>query len=493
MSARISAWWPRFLPLLVSLGGCQPEMSPLEEASLGAQEADIRIVNSLTTQALVLNALTTNPTANAMLGTSALGALFHPQTGSPYIRQQLLDVDAQQVMGYLASCALSETQSLSWKHPVTGAVSTWPGKLGLCSSWYDTLPSQECLSRVSACMVARNNALGRRVELSLRGEVPGNPDVFKLEPKTLPAQHDPDTAQRVASFHECATPGQGVGRNCGWSVDYIGKCEPGEQVRLGAGGVPPDQCVDGRALGMSTGSRMMMRVCSGISGCDNNGPRYLTQSEGSCGGTAPAVSFTCPAQGYFNVMKAPWSSTQSGTIEVDLEPETPAKTAYALSEQDAFTVREGAFYGTIFDPDALAVTVEVINGDLKGKSAVVTGAVYLRMYSCHDAEWDAGLANATHRVCASPEDGLNCAATVTGTCVAALGEDGGADEDVGDAASVCATSDGSLVEGDGDYQLCSDPDGVAWEQAVTVFLNAPCDLMPASTPDLCVRTPQIIP
>lgn len=488
MSASTSAWWPRFLPLLVSLGGCQPELLAPEEASLEAQQADIRIVNSLTTQALVLNALTTNPAANALMGTNALNSLFDPRTGNAYIREQLRDVDAQHVMGYLVSCALDETQSLSWKHPVTGVKSSWPGKLGLCSSWYDSPPSQECLSRVSACIVARNNALGRRVELSMRGEFPDDPGVFRLETKTLPTEYDPDTAQRVASFEDCAAPSQGVGRNCGWSVDYIGQCQPGEQVRLGAGGVPPDQCASGYALGRSNGSQMMLRACSEIAGCDNSGHRFLAQSEGSCGGTAPAVSFTCPAQGYFNVMQAPWSSTQSGAVEVEVEPETDAKAVYALAEQEAFPVREGAFFGTIFDPDALAVRVEVTHEGLVGKNQVVTGSVYLRMYSCHDAEWDAGLANATHRVCASPVDGSNCAATVTGTCVAPL-------DDVAETAyeSVCATSDGSLVPGDGDYQTCTAPDGVSWEQPVTIFLNAACDLMPANSPDLCARTPKIIP
>jgi len=487
MSARISAWLLRSLPLLVSLGGCQPELeAPVEaEASFEAQEADIRIVNSLTTQALVLNALTTNPTANAMLGTSALGPLFDPMVGSTYIRQQLRDVDAQHVMEYLTSCALKEGQSLKWKHPVTGALSSWPGKLGLCSSWYESAPSQECLSRVSACIVARNNAYGLRVELSMRGELPADPGAFRLEPKTLPTQYDPDTSQRVASFGECATPSQGMGRNCGWSVDYIGQCEPNEQVRLGAGGVPPDQCVGGQSLGESLGSRMVLRVCSGIAGCDNSGRRFLAQSEGSCGGTAPAVSFTCPPEGYFNVMKAPWYSTQSGTVTVDVEGETPARTDYALSEQKAFAVREGAFYGTIFDPGALATTVEVINGELRGKDRVVAGSVYQRMYSCYDAEWDAGLANATHRVCASPGEQGNCAATVTGTCVAPVDE-----EQLG---STCATSDGSLVHGDGDYEECGDTDGVLWSQPVTVFLNAACDLMPAGSPDLCARTPKNIP
>lgn len=487
MPARFITWMLRSLPLLLILEGCQPGLPEEAGAELATQEADIRIANSLTTQALVLNALSTNPKANRLLGNNGLKGLFDPTTGNSYIRQQLLDPDARKFMEYLTSCALPPNQSLSWKHPVSGAVTVWPGKLGACSEWFYNPPSQACLNRVSACVVARNNAFGRRVELSMRGEHPVTMGIFGIESETRPTPYDPNTSQLVSSFTDCSTPSQGVSRNCGWAVDYIGWCEPGEQVRLGAGGPAPDQCVDGHTLGTSTGSRMVLRACSGISGCDSHGARFLEQSEGSCGGVAPAMSFTCPAEGYFNVMKAPYSSTQSGTVAVGVEDQTPASTAYALAEGEAFRIREGAFYGTIFDPNALAVTVEVVsaNGDIRGKNQVVTGSVYQRMYSCYDANWDEGLANATHRVCASPEEGQNCAATVTGPCVASVEDE--------NPISMCATSDGPQVIGDGDYEECSDGREMTWNEPVTVFLNAACDLMPASSPDLCARNSNKIP
>jgi len=485
MPARYITWILRSLPLLLILEGCQPGLPEEAGAELATQEADIRIANSLTTEALVLNALSTNPQANALLGSSGLKALFDLETGDPYIRHQLLDPDARKFMEYLTSCALPSNQSLSWKHPDTGAVTTWPGKLGACSEWYFNPPSQECLNRVSACVVARNNAFGRRIELSMRGEHPVSMGIFGIESATRPTPYDPDTSQLVSSFTACTTPTQGVSRNCGWAVDYIGRCEPGERVRLGAGGLAPDQCADGHTLGTSSGSRMVLRVCSGISGCDSQGARFLEQSDGSCGGVAPAVAFMCPAEGYFNVMKAPFLSTQSGTVVVGVEDETPASTAYALAEDKAFTVREGAFYGTIFDPRALAVTVQVVNGDIRGKNQVVTGSVYRRMYSCYDANWDEGLANATHRVCASPEGGQNCVATVTGPCVAALEDE--------NPISMCGTSDGPQVIGDGDYEECSDGRETLWYEPVTVFLNAACDLMPPASPDLCARNSNRIP
>jgi len=486
MSARFTTWMLCSLPLLLVLEGCQPGLPEETGAELATQEADIRIANALTTQALVLNALSTNPTANALLGSRGLKGLFDSMTGSPYIRHQLLDPDARKFMEYLTSCALPPNQSLSWKHPDSGATTVWQGQLGACSEWYFNPPSRSCLNRVSACIVARNNAFGRRVELSMRGEHPVSMGIFGIESETRPTLYDPGTSQFVSSFTACGTPTQGAARNCGWAVDYIGRCEPGEQVRLGAGGSAPDQCVDGQALGTSSGSRMVLRVCSGIAGCDSHGARYLDHSEGSCGGVAPAVSFTCPAEGYFNVMKAPFNSTQSGTVVVGVEEETPASTAYALAEDEAFLIREGAFYGTIFDPDALAATVEVVNnGDIRGKNQVVTGSVYRRMYSCYDANWDEGMANATHRVCASPQEGQNCAATVTGPCVAALEDE--------NPLSMCATSDGPQVVGDGDYEECSDGNETTWNQPVTVFLNAACDLMPANSPDLCARNANKIP
>lgn len=344
--------------LLVVLGGCGPAQPDEAELELMTHEEAIRIPNSLTTQALVLNALATNPEANGMLATNGLRPLFDPVGGSDYIREQLRDVDAQRFMEYVVTCALEEGQGVEWKDPMTGSVSLWKGKLGLCSEWGDDPPSPECLNRVSACVIARNNAFGMRVELSMRGEDPSRPDAFELEPATLPTRYDPDTSGLVGSFAGCSSPAEGVTRNCGWSVDFIGRCAPGTQVRLGAGGVPPDQCESGPALGSSEGSRMMLRVCSGIAGCDQGGPRFQASSAESCNGEEePAVSFTCPPEGYFNVMKAPWDSQQSGTVTVEVEAGTPAGASYPSSELEAFTIREGAFYGTIFDPDALGATV----------------------------------------------------------------------------------------------------------------------------------------
>ncbi|HSP79165.1 MAG TPA: hypothetical protein VLQ93_11580, partial [Myxococcaceae bacterium] len=386
---------------------------------------------------------------------------------------------AQHFMEYLVGCALNDAQSIDWEDPLTHTVKTWEGRAGLCPDWELTAPSDECKHRVSACILARNNAFGRRVELSLRGENPQESASFALETHTAAVGHDPDLGMDVPSFQACTTHQSGMHRDCGWEPGWIGQCEPGETVRLGAGGVAPDQCGTGAALGSASGSRMMLRVCDGIIGCDESGARFLTQSEGTCGTAMPAVSFTCPASGYFNVMGAPYDSSQSGTVSVGVETGTPANTAYGSAEGEVFRYREGAFYGTIFDSKALATKVYVgKDNKVVGRSAVISGSVYMRMFSCYAPEWGYGEAYATHRVCALPGSGENCAATVTGACVSR--------SDPSYPASRCLMEDGPLVQGDGDFEECYDSFEGMWMEPVTVYLHSPCDLLP-SPAGLCAR------
>lgn len=462
------------LPLLA---GCGPTSRTEElRPALATHAGEVRIANSLTTQALLFNAISTNPEANERVSTSALGAAFHPVSGDAYLQQQLLDVDAQHFMKYLVGCALDAGESVQWREPLTHAVRQWEGGAGLCPEWATAAPSQACLHRVSACLLARNNAFGRRVELSLRGEDASNPHKFALAPVTVPTEYDPDTSARAASFEACEGEGDAALSDCGWTVDALGRCTPGQTVRLGAGGSAPDACGSQEPLGTTLSGRAVLRVCEGLAGCDGDGARQLAQSEGSCGDEKPAVAFTCPPSGNFNVMLAPWARGTSTVAVVGVEE--GASVAYGLSEQQAFRHREGAFYGTLFDAKALAATVYVARGKVYGKGQTVQGSVYRKMFSCYEPAWSAGLAYSTHRVCALPsEDPLNCAATVAGPCW-----------DVEASHSLCAKDDGTVVRlGDGDYEGCRDPSGHTWNEPVTVFLHGACDLAPAGRADVCRR------
>ncbi|WP_224360506.1 hypothetical protein [Hyalangium versicolor] len=482
MAARARSWGQCIRGLGVSvvlvLVGCGQalpgEAGDEGEPVVTTREDAIRIPNSLTTQALVFNALTTNRTANELMGMNSLNELFFPP-GHPYINTQLRDPNAQQLMSYLVSCALEEGQGLKWTNPLTNMQEVWYGSMGLCPAWLMTAPTQGCLERVSACLLARNNAFGRRVELSVRGEHPTDPTAYALEPVTSPSRYEPYCSTQVASFSACVASTPGVTRDCGWTVDAIGSCTPGSAVRLGAGGPAPDECT-GPVLGSTSLGRLVLRVCEGTSGCDGSGARMLGQSEGSCSTTAPAVAFACPASGYFSVMKASYESSlaASGTVQV------AAPANYRLSEAQTFAVREGAYYGTIFDPKSLGTEVYVEKDQVYIRDAVVQGSVYRKMFSCYDSGWTNGLALATYRVCALPGSGANCAARVAGACL--------------DSAhpifpnSMCATDDGPRVDGDGDYEKCRDPSGVQWKEPVTVFLHGACDVVSSNgKPDLCKR------
>ncbi|ATB34984.1 hypothetical protein CYFUS_000396 [Cystobacter fuscus] len=459
--------------------GCQPEQDSGREEATRTGEHSLRVANSLTTQALALNAITTNPSASAMLIGGGLQNMFYPLGGSyASLQRQLLDTDAQQLMSYLVSCALDASSQVPWVDPTSGTPRTWKGKLGLCPEWKTGAPSPECKNRVSACLLARNNALGRRVELSLRGEDPSRPGLFALEGVTLPVEYDPVTDAPVPSYTACSTPSTVTTRDCGWKGDGIGRCVPGQLVRLGAGARAPDQCGTGAVLGSASGAPMMLRACEGITGCDDGSARRLAHGVGSCSTNQPSMTFTCPASGVFSVMSQAANSTQTGAVSVQEETGTPAGTAYPLSEAEVFSVREGAYFGNIFEPSALGATVYVDDtGKIHGKQQVIRGSVYRKMYSCQAAGWSDAAAYAANRLCALPSSGSNCAAIPTGTCVNPTAPTY--------PSSRCALSDGPVVDGDMDFEKCRDSTtGAMWNEPITVFLHDACALM-SKAPESC--------
>jgi hypothetical protein len=488
MTGRSTAWRLCTLglaaALLAMLGGCEHSSVEEEEPPLMADEEAIKIVNSLSTQALVFNAISTNVQANDLMRRNPLHTLFTHNGGMSHIRQQLRDPGAREFMEYLVGCALDSSQTLTWSSANANYQGTWKGKLGLCTEWKFNKPTTACLNRVSACLLARNNAFGLRVKLSLRGEHP-DAGVFALSPVAYPADFDPSTQQSPASLSSCGMgpqPAGDAGRDCGWSADFIGRCRPGQTVRLGAGGQAPDQCDAGTPLGsndagMSDGG-VMVRVCEGIASCDSTSPRLKAASDGSCGTSEPAVSFTCPASSYFNVMKASRDTLPLAGATVGVEPSTDAGTSYPVSEQQVYRYREGAFYGNLFKPDRLEVDVTALEdggvtikqADGGAWSGSLPGSVYRDMYVCPDPAWTQEAAYATHRVCALPSTGANCAARVLPNCQVQ-----------------CETSDGTQQPGDGDYERCHGPADELWTEPVTVYLHAPCDLMPPGAAGPCQR------
>ena len=411
--------------LLLAVVGCGTAPHEEDVPELGTQSSEIRIANALTTKALVLNAIATNREANELLGMSALQQMFDPYFGDANTRMRLHDPNAQKFMEYLVSCALKESQSVEYFDPrmPNPGVRQWWGQAGLCPSWATAAPSESCLERVSACLLARNNKEGRRVELSIRGEhrfSGSGPNIYTLETKTRPADHVPVTGTPVASFAPCGLGESGAQRDCGWDADGIGTCTPSATVWAGAGG--PVSCgAPWPTLGSSVNGPAVLRVCDGVAGCDHFDARNLGEAAGVCLGMSgtPVATFTCPASGYFSVMTAPASSTTTGLV-ANVGTYSADPSAYGLSEQQVYGVREGAFYGNIFLPDELAAEVDVeerVVNDRKvfevvGANVIVDGSIYKKMFSCYDPGWSAGAAYSAGRVCALPSLVANCASTI---------------------------------------------------------------------------------
>ncbi len=128
--------------------------------------------NAITMNALTTNALTTNADRLAELLRSTLeSGSFGPGTS---LGEALWDPNAQQLMEYLVSCALPPGQKVTWQPPPTNppvAPVTWQGALNLCPQWHDggVASDASCQELVSSCLLARNNAFGVAVPISIRG------------------------------------------------------------------------------------------------------------------------------------------------------------------------------------------------------------------------------------------------------------------------------------------------------------------------------------
>jgi hypothetical protein len=436
-------------------------------------DSGIRWTNGMPTEALRFNALSANPRANPRMVAQALRtANYALGTGDVDLREQLADPGARKFMEYTVSCALGPGQRVEWMDRA-GNPYVFEGKLGLCPAWNTGPASLDCQRWVSACVLARNNAEGKRVLFSGRGNKPG-PGPFIPKPQVETDRFQLYTRTPVASMVACDPFEVGVSRNCGFKPERVGQCNPGETVHLGAGGVPTDLTCGSAPLGETLEGTVVLRVCEGLNGC-NKGLAALAESEGTCGTFQPAVSFTCPSTGVFSVVSGAWNSADRAAARVEVVNAT-----YPASEEQIFSLREGGFYGNIFGPGALAPGVNVwvdSTGELHKDvdNVHVAGSIYPKMFACTAPGWTRADAYANERLCAVP--GENCVAKVVGRCDATVtaGSYTGPRCQVDDAT------------GHGDYGQCMDTAGAVYSQVVTPHLSGRCDNV--SDPASCARDP----
>ncbi len=136
--------------------------------SVGTRAQDVVSTNGLSTNGLSTNGLSTNGLSTNGLSTNGLstnGLSTNGLFGSWFSEDP---ARGNEVMRYVAFCALPSGQSLSYTH--AGVTYTWTGLLGLAPGWAGgasaTVAEQQT---VSACLAAHVNKYGVHVDISVLG------------------------------------------------------------------------------------------------------------------------------------------------------------------------------------------------------------------------------------------------------------------------------------------------------------------------------------
>jgi hypothetical protein len=402
--------------------------------------ADGNPKNGLSRRAFGHNALTANPKALGILLKHALNKVVD----EPYISRQLHDPMARAVMKELVKCALDRWTVVTYVDsldvdPHDGPIKhQWRGELGLCQhdqttagNWSKDKPTKQCQQLSTACLLARENVRGKAIPISFRGQPPvlsprdevRTETTFREGPAGEITLQGSSEGTPIGSFSGpvCA---KGHEYECNWAPAYVGKCDGGS-ISLAI--QDPSAC-------RSTA----LRVCAGIHGCygANSGyslpagfpkeapySRHIEDKTGACAGSP--IEFACPTEppigGYYSVMTRPITGVFSKYRPIVIK--VAGSGTYPATEKEAFTFREGAFYGNLFKPGELMWSCEV-GDDFKqvckptpgneGAEAE-TSLPYKDVYACYtsaqqkDSEGEKmGAAYLNNRICDRPDLKKGC-------------------------------------------------------------------------------------
>nr|WP_223757842.1 hypothetical protein [Myxococcus sp. RHSTA-1-4] len=160
--------------LCVAAIGCGPAEPGLDEhgESLGTHAGGLVSQNGLSTNGLSTNGLSTNGLSTNGLSTNGLSTNGLSTNGlstngfNTWFSENPSRGD--EVMRYIARCAMAEGQTLTYTH--AGTTYTWTGVLGLAPGWAGgasaTLAEQQV---VSGCLAAHVNKYGVHLNISVLG------------------------------------------------------------------------------------------------------------------------------------------------------------------------------------------------------------------------------------------------------------------------------------------------------------------------------------
>ncbi len=433
-------------------------------------------MNGLSTRALAANLLSASWEnseifVNRPLSVDAFSSI-------PALSAALGHQDTRTFLRYTLRCALAPSQSFHMSGVTPFGVS-WTidekGVAGVCPEWAFSSADVACQQRVSACLLAENNPMNKHIPISLRGAIEVDSEPLRPRvPSVSIAEKDSGTEaiDLIPSFATCAS-GFGTGPDCGWgtpsAIAYVGLCTPGHLIAIGTGGAAPSACA-GERLGSSPNDTVI-RVCNGLRGCDAAGD-IIGSNDDSCG-LQSYMTFTCPSNapvpgasgprglGSFSVMIASYNRSlglEARSLANDLTAATGTTTLeYPAPEVDVFSIREGAFFGNIFDRDALTWTYTLNGNDgIDPRQRRQLGRYptqYQNMWACGDRGFKDAAARTLQRVCTTTS--RECLATPLGVCQQ----------------GVCSPS----VAADGSFRECRAPNGVSFPP-LTTYLHGPNDL-----------------
>ena len=232
MKRVVYSMMPHGVALLCALPlvGClAPDGDESDEAVDVVQQAALTN-NALTNNALTNNALTNNALTNNALTNNAL--TNNALTNNALLSTALTDPNAREVFKYIVSCALPPASQVSFV--ADGVSYTYPGELGLAAPWGapNGTCNTTCQQWVSACVMARVDYLGVKVQISVRGDTPAltatrtEQNTYTVREGTYFGNIFLTSPQRYA----CVAPGRtGLPRVCGPStagcvVENLGSC-----------------------------------------------------------------------------------------------------------------------------------------------------------------------------------------------------------------------------------------------------------------------------
>ena len=216
---------PRSFALLAALSTACAVAADSDELPVVEREA-VMTMNAMTMNALVL--------ADKLHAMTLNGLTAEALVANPGVPEALEDPDARMFLRYLTACALPA--GARFEVVIDGRVQGFDGELGLAPEWAGPQGScgPSCRGWVSACMMARVNAHGEHVPISIRGEHPAlRADRLELRDfPTFEAAYFGDVFAPAQELLSCTADGMPAPRVCGEGdsagtcvIDTMGACQ----------------------------------------------------------------------------------------------------------------------------------------------------------------------------------------------------------------------------------------------------------------------------